>query len=391
MFSPFTGLLFDPDRVAPTSGDATSPPYDVIDAEERVRLLERSPYNVVRLLLAARGDKRYQQAAALLSSWRQTELLRPDPGPRYYLYEMDYRRPDDSLVTARGVVGALHVEPLGIRILPHEETMAKHRADRTAVLTATEANLDLIVALSASPDLGDLLAPTGAPRLDFTVEEVRHRLTDITDLERIEAISSAVAGHAVSIADGHHRYTTALAYREMREAKGEIGSWDGIMAMVAPAEGSGLRVAPYHRLFASGVLDESALTDSFEVLPTEPAEPTEPGTLVTVSRERSLFLRPRADRLASLPGPWREAGAAVAREILYPALGLAEDAAEYTPDWERAVAAAQSGGGIAVLTAPVSEHAIADASDAGLRFPQKTTFFTPKPRAGLVARVFDTP
>ena len=391
MFSPFTGLLFDPQRVPPTSGDATSPPYDVIDAAERVVLLERSPYNVVRLLLAAPGDERYQQAARLLSGWRDTGLLRADPGPRYYLYEMDHRRSDGAAVTARGVVGALRVEPLGPRILPHEETMEKHRADRMAVLTATRANLDLIVALSASPDLAGLLSPPGPPRLDFVVDGVRHRLTDITERERIEAISDAVAGHAVSIADGHHRYTTALAYRDLREKAGPIGPEDGIMAMVAPAEGSGLRVAPYHRRFASGVLDESALVELFAIQHTDPVEPDEPGSLVVVSAERTVVLRPRPHHLAALPEPWREAGAAVARELLYPALDLSEDEAEYTPDWERAVAAARRDGGIAVLVAPVSEQAIAAAGDAGLRFPQKSTFFTPKPRAGLVARVFDTP
>ena len=162
MFSPFTGLLFDPERVPPTSGAASSPPYDVIDDEDRRRLLARSPYNVVRLLLSEPGDERYQEAAALLASWRQREVLRPDAGPRFYAYEMEYRQPDGALTTARGVVGALHVEPPGRQVLPHEETMAKHRADRLAVLTATRANVDLIVALSASPDFGDLLIVLGA-------------------------------------------------------------------------------------------------------------------------------------------------------------------------------------------------------------------------------------
>jgi uncharacterized protein (DUF1015 family) len=391
MFSPFTGLLFDPGRVAPTSGDATSPPYDVIDAADRLHLLERSPYNVVRLLLAEPGDERYQRAAALLASWRADELLRPDAGPRFYQYEMDYRRPDGVEVTARGVVGALHVEPLGDRVLPHEETMAKHRADRMAVLTATEANVDLIVALSASPDLGDLLSPIEEPRLDFEVDGVRHRLADVTDPDLVAAISAAVAGHPISIADGHHRYTTALAYRERRATEGMEGAETGIMALVAPAEGSGLRVAPYHRIFGSVGFDPAQLAEVFEINRIEPAEPDEPGTLVVVSAGQSLSLRARRDRLEALPRPWQQASTAVAREILYPTIGVEEGAAEYTPDWERAVAEAQAGEGLAVLMAPVSEEAISAATTAGLRFPQKSTFFTPKPRAGLVMRVFDTP
>lgn len=377
--------------MATTSGDATSPPYDVIDAADRLHLLERSPYNVVRLLLAEPGDERYQGAAALLASWRADELLRPDAGPRLYQYEMDYRRPDGVEVTARGVVGALHVEPLGDRVLPHEETMAKHRADRMAVLTATEANVDLIVALSASPDLGALLSPIQEPRLDFEVDGVRHRLADVTDPDLVAAISAAVADHPISIADGHHRYTTALAYRERRAGDGMEGPEAGIMALVAPAEGSGLRVAPYHRIFASVGLDPAQLAEAFAVNRVEPAEPDEPGTLVVVSAEQSLFLRARRERLEALPRPWQQASTAVAREILYPAIGIAEGAAEYTPDWKRAVAEARAGEGLAVLMAPVSEEAISAAAAAGLRFPQKSTFFTPKPRAGLVMRVFDTP
>lgn len=216
-------------------------------------------------------------------------------------------------------------------------------------------------------------------------------MADVTDPDLVAAISAAVADHPISIADGHHRYTTALAYRERRAEDAVEGPEAAIMALVAPAEGSGLRVAPYHRIFGRVGFDPAQLTEAFEINRVEPAEPDEPGTLVVVSAGQSLFLRARRDRLDALPRPWQQASTAVAREILYPVIGVEEGVAEYTPDWERAVAEARAREGLAVLMAPVSEEAISAASTAGLRFPQKSTFFTPKPRAGLVMRVFDTP
>jgi uncharacterized protein (DUF1015 family) len=386
MFSPFAGLLFDPAHL-PSIGDATSPPYDVISERERLELMARSPYNVVRLLLAEADDPEYREAARLLSAWRSEGSLVADESSRFYLYEMDYVS-NGAHRTARGVLGGLELVDLGTEVVPHEETMAKHRADRLAVLTATQANVDPIIALSSSPDLAPLLAPPGAPRLRFTTPDgISHRLYDVADPETLEAIAAAVAAHPVSIADGHHRYTTALGYRRDREAAGDIhGGWSAIMTLVAPAEGSGLTIGPYHRVFADFPFDPAAVTSSFTV--TRGRATLEAGDLAVVAGETSWTLRPTPQALASLPEPWRAASPAVAREILYPLLGISEDQADYVADAAGAVAAAPAGGA-ALLVAPVTEHAIAAAGDMGLRFPQKTTYFVPKPRAGLVMRTFD--
>jgi uncharacterized protein (DUF1015 family) len=387
MFAPFTGLLFDPATV-PVIGDATSPPYDVISESERRELLARSPYNVVRLLLAEDDDPSYDLAAELLAAWRSDGTLTPDPDARFYVYEMDYAAPGGERRTARGVLGALDLVELGDRVLPHEETMAKHRADRLAVLSATQANVDPIIALSSSPDLAALLEPTAPPRLDFTTPDgVTHRLSDVADPEAIAAITAAVADHPVAIADGHHRYTTALGYRRDREAAGDAaGGWTSIMTLMAPAEGSGLTVGPYHRVFTDFPFTVDAVASSFEV---EPGR----GNLgagelgVVAGGGEAWTLRPAAEALEPLPAPWREASPAVAREVLYPLLGVSEDHAEYVADADAAIAAAPEGGA-ALLVAPVTEHAIAEAGEMGLRFPQKTTYFIPKPRAGLVIRAF---
>jgi uncharacterized protein (DUF1015 family) len=384
MFSPFAGLRFDSRKVS-SIADVTSPPYDVISPAEHVELQRRSAHNIVHVLLAAEGDPTYQAAAERYSSWRREGVLVRDPSPRFYLYLMDYIDPAGTAQTARGILGALDVIELGERVVGHEETMAKHRADRLAVLTATEANLDVIIALSSSPDLGGLLDPVGDPIIDFMApDQVRHRLYPITEGDRIAAISEAVASHAVAIADGHHRYTTALAYRESRAADGS-GGWDAILALVAPAEGSGLTVGPYHRVFPSIELDHTVLADAFTISTIAAAAPQQPGDLVVVDEETATLLSPRPEALDPLPLPWREASPAVARELLYPLVGISEDDSDYVADAADAIARATAGGA-ALLVAPVSEHAIAEAGDMGIRFPQKTTYFVPKPRAGLVVR-----
>ena len=388
MFTPFSGILFDPNIIAPTSGEATSPPYDVISPDDRARLVASSPYNVVRLLLPEGGEERYQEAATALADWRAAQILRTDPEPMFYIYEMTHTSLQGEPQTARGVLGSLIVEPLGGRIVGHEETMAKHRADRMALLTTTEANLDVIVALSAAPALGRLLEPTGAARLEFDAGGVHHRLFDLSDPDRIAAISQAVATHGVSIADGHHRYTTALGYAERRDPDHAGGPWDGILTFLTPAEGSGLIVAPYHRVFPRFDFDPTRVASAFAVESIAPEAPTDPGDLVVVRRAEGWLLRPHEAALASLAEPLRSASAAVAREVLYPLLGVSEDDAWYTPDAERAIAdAPEDGAGL--LVAPVPESSIAAASEAGIRFPQKSTYFMPKPRAGLVIRSFD--
>jgi uncharacterized protein (DUF1015 family) len=260
------------------------------------------------------------------------------------------------------------------------------------VLTATEANLDVIIALSSSPDLAALLEPVGDPRIDFTAPDgVRHRLYDITDPERIAAISSRVGAHPVAIADGHHRYTTYLGYRKTREAVDGAGPWDAILALVSPAEGSGLTVGPYHRLFLEFPFDATAVADAFVVEPSPPTVPAAAGSLTVATAGGTWLLTPRPGALATLPVPWREASPAVARELLYPRLGISEDSASYVADASEAVAAAAGlPDGAALLVAPVSETAISEAGEMGIRFPQKTTYFVPKPRAGLAIRVFDT-
>ena len=390
MFTPFSGWLFDAAAVA-DPGLATSPPYDVITERDRAALLARSPFNIVRLLLPGKSGSDTAEASRLLRRWGTDGTLRQDESERFYLYETEYRGTDGVSHTTTGVIGALELREFDDGVVPHEETMRAFREDRLAVLRATRANLDPIIALSAAPELPALLSPPAAgPRVDFTEPDgSHHRLFEITDPEAIAALTAAVSGHPVAIADGHHRYSTALAYRKEREAADGSGPWGCIMALLAPAEGSGMVIGPYHRALRdlrSPDLERAAV--AFEITRSAPLPPTEAGHLVLVSPSGAHHLAPRAEQLRGLAGPHRQSSTAVAEALLYPALATDESSAWYTADADEAIAVAAESEGTAVLVAPLPEHAVAEAGELGLRFPTKSTYFTPKPRAGLVLRWF---
>lgn len=388
MFSPFRGSLFDPSRV-PSPEAATAPPYDVIDPPAKQLLLGESPYNLVRVLLPEPGPARYQRAGRLLREWLEDGILVTDPDPALYLYSLEHRWEGETQ-TALGVLGSLRLDPAGRRVVPHEETMATTEEDRLRLLRSTGANLDPIVVLSSSPRLGSLLEPEGPPILDFQVDEARHRLYRIADSSRIEAVGTAVSSHRAAIADGHHRYATALRYREERRAVDGTGPWDDILAFVTPADREGLQIGPIHRRFDR--IDLPRLNGGWRSEPGPAAPPSDPGRLVLVPGEEwesaPLHLTPPVDSVEGIPAPWRVAGAALARLFLYPRLGVEEAEASYFPRAEAALGGIPPRGG-AVLLAPIPRSAVVNAIEQGIRFPQKSTFFAPKPRAGLVLRIFD--
>ncbi len=389
MFTPFSGWLFDAAQVG-DPGLATSPPYDVITKGDRRDLLARSPYNIVRLLLPGDDGTDASAAAGLIEAWVARAALVRDPSARFYLYDTAYTGPDGSRKRSLGVIGALDLRELGDGVVPHEATIPSHREDRLAVLRTTQANLDPIIALSAAPELPGLLAaPDTEPRVDFVAADgSRHRLHDVTDPEVVAAVRDAVSSHPVSIADGHHRYTTGLRYRAERNEQDGAGQWNCIMAVVAPAEGSGLAIGPYHRVLPATLPDLHQARHDFDIQPARPVAPDAPGELVVAAGGEAHRLVPRGPRYQALAAPHRDSSTAVAAALLYPALGVDEEGADYFPEVDAAIARAAEIGGTAVLAAPLPEHALALAGEEGLQFPTKSTFFNPKPRAGLVMRWF---
>ena len=234
---PLRALHYDLAKVGPLE-DLISPPYDVIDAPARAALAARSPYNVVEIDLPQGGDDRYERAGARFARWQAEGVVVRDPEPALWALEQRY---GDRV--RRGFFGRVRVEEYGAgRIRPHERTHPGPRADRLALTRATAANLSPIFALHTDPHGAALaaLAPAlvAPPWGEATDPDgVRHRLWRCADPGAIEAVSSALEGVELLIADGHHRYETARAYAE--EIGGE-GDHRYVLMLLVAMEDPGL-------------------------------------------------------------------------------------------------------------------------------------------------------
>jgi uncharacterized protein (DUF1015 family) len=281
-FEPFAGLRYDPsiplDRVI-------APPYDIVDPEERARLAARHLANAIHVELPVEdprtGLDRYQSAGQYLARWIEEGVVQRDAGPAFYAYRMT--EPDGSTTT--GVIGALVCDPAGADILPHEQTMPKDTTDRLDLLRATRANLSPIWGLSLSLGVSKTYLVDGAPTAEATDDDgVAHALWVLDDRAVTDAITAGVGAAPLVIADGHHRYHTALTYQAERRAAGDgAGGWDSIMAFVVELSEDQLSVGPIHRTL-SGLPADLDLTDTFaqwfDTVHVGPAE----ATLVEIGR-----------------------------------------------------------------------------------------------------------
>jgi uncharacterized protein (DUF1015 family) len=394
-FEPFAGLRYASDRVR--IDDVIAPPYDIISPEERQALEARSPYNSVRLELPRDepGLDRYRAAARLLAQWRAEGIVARDSVPSFYGYRMTFtdeeRRPRQSV----GVIGALGLEPPGANgILLHERTTPKAKTDRLQLLRATRANLSPIWGLSLGSGLTDLMAmPETKPLQAVDDDLVTHELWPITDAQRAAAITDAVGSAPVVIADGHHRFETALTYRQERRdaGAGRSGPFDLVMAFIVELVEDQLSVRATHRLINGLPADfdlEGALSKEFDVTPTEPPDVSigrrmeKAGALALLTANGSWLLVPRhAISRSTSPDD-------VDSTILEPVLAkLPPHEVTYQHGWDVAAAALAKGAAqAAILLRPATVSQIAETGRGGERMPPKTTFFWPKPRTGQVFR-----
>jgi uncharacterized protein (DUF1015 family) len=380
--APFRGLLYDAARVGDLAA-VTSPPYDVVLPHDRDRLHEASPHNIARVDLGqdVPGEDKYTDAARLLRAWRQEGVLASTDGPRVYPYEMRFAYLGAER-RVRGVIVEVGLEPWGQGILPHERTMAAPVEDRLRLLRATMTDLSPIYAVAGgpSPPQTELIeAVSGRPPHRELVDEegTVHRLW----VESMpEELAAWYVDQSLLVADGHHRYQTALAHQaEQRVARG-TGPWDGVMMLVVDAATEDPPVLPIHRLVR--------------------------GTRLFVDGERvrgleEILLRLTNDDLR-FGAAWREDGglvhvigrlrgepptvAALHRSLLD---GLDAEL-RFVPDAALAEAAVRDGvADVAVFLPPARVADVRGVVARGERLPQKSTYFWPKPRTGLVLRPLD--
>ncbi len=411
-----------------------APPYDVISPEEQARYYELHPENVIRLELGRdqpgddQLDNRYTRAAETFAEWRLNGIMAQDT-PSLYIYEQrftasgaEYRR--------TSLLARVRLEPweAGV-VLPHERTLAKPKDDRLKLMRACAATLSPIMALYDDPDgqIAAILtkARKGKPRLAFTDERGdEHRLWLVADQKVAATLAGLFAPRQIYIADGHHRYETALAYRdEVREMRQELDSEDAVnftLMGLSAIEDPGLLVLPTHRV-VRGVeagrlssLEErlapyftrEPLGDEIHAWQATLAEQAKQGTtaFVLVRPEGVSLLRLKPEGRAAMLGndgesggasqAWRDLDVAMLHElVLREGLGIGGEAVRggeyvsYTRDAEEAATAARAGTNgtqLALLLNPTPPAAIRDVARAGDRMPQKSTYFYPKLLTGLV-------
>jgi uncharacterized protein (DUF1015 family) len=404
---PFRALRFATSDPAPL----LSPPYDVIDEDERRELEASDPHNVVRLILPRDLDGQpgsaYAAAASLLAAWRSSGVLVPDPTPALYVYEME-----EGESRTRGLVGAVGLTPpeAGV-VLPHENTMAGPVADRLALTEATRANLEPIyLVYSGGGPAAQAVAAVddGTPLASAVVGSVTHRIWALTDPAVLREIAADLLPRRAVIADGHHRYATYLRHQADRHAAGAgAGPWDRGLALLVDASTYGPQVHAIHRFVPGLSLDDavSRAAAGFSVqdvpassaLAALAAADKAAAFVVTDGDQWMLLTDPSPDLVTStLPAErsaaWRALDVTIAHRVLIDRLWQlqdTEDVVGFEHDVPAAVAAAQRTGGVALLLNPTPVEAVAAVAEAGERMPRKSTLFTPKPRTGLLIRAYE--
>jgi uncharacterized protein (DUF1015 family) len=389
-------------------GDLSSllaPPYDVISRNQRRQLAKRDKHNIVHLTLPEGEDGKYQEAAALLKQWRDEDELRVDSADSVYVVQQEFRTPDGRQHVRTGVIGAVAVEPFSHgRVKPHEKTHAEPKADRLALMRSTNAMFEVLLMLTRDED-GSL--QRSLEEIVSTESTVRAELDDVTVAlwrvggEKALKIAGAAGAQELYVADGHHRYETAIAYRE------ENQSADRTLGLIVSLEDPGLIVLPTHRLVYGDPLDGEEvvedLRERFQIheLPAEAnysghlAELEDRGTACILVRQNgnavALLLKPGA-KLGDLPFANEPAVASlgVARVDELVVKRLVTRAGKsgrlgYSADSDYVIDEVTKGRAVAgVLLNPTSVDEVLAVSDAGAVMPQKATYFMPKVPSGLV-------
>ena len=437
--SPFQGVLYDP-TVAGTIQDVVAPPYDVIEAESQNALYARNPHNVIRLELGMENpddgplQNRYTRAARHLQDWLKSGALRRDSQPAIYPYTIEYRPPSgDATVVPRvlkSFLSVMELEDFGPgRVLPHEDTRVMAKTDRLNLIEACRANFSPIVSLFSDPG-GHVFMPiekvigSQPPRIEFEDNDgFRQRVWTITDRDLIQDLTAAIKSKPLFIADGHHRYETALTYRNMRRehagSESPLGGrpWEGVLMLCASLEDPGLTILPTHRLFTTPVPPiteiQQRLAGQFtiEEFPFDADEEKESrARFLRGLRERGrwqqtfglamrgmssyvlLILRP-GNQTSDSVSPCDRLDVSVLHTHILRRLStseLTEHSMLYTKDEEEALDLVRLGTAeAAFLLNPTKVSEVSAVASAGERMPHKSTYFFPKPLTGLVMRVME--
>ena len=447
--APFRALRYDPARV--DLSQVVTQPYDKITPEMQERYYTASPFNLVRIILAKReatddaGDNPYTRAAHSFEDWRRQGVFLQDDQPSIYSYVQQFTAPgEETTRERRGFIALGKVEDYsGNVVFRHEQTLAKPKADRLELLRATRAHFGQLFMLYSDPagEVDGLLTAAAAP--DIAVHDeygVRHMVGKISDPSLIELVRVKMRDKQLIIADGHHRYETALNYRNerraqsalplggshqpsrsdpQRQASSEIAPYELVMMTFINMDSPGLVILPTHRVVHGlAAFSPNSLRDrARQYFSVEEAEPSiDPARAVGILREAghagTSLLAVTADRAWLFDTPKTIGsnffGSLSLRQqaldviqlhkcLLEGALGISEEAIReqqnisYIRDAGEAMARVRGGkANVAFLMNPVKMQQVRDIAFAGEVLPQKSTDFYPKLLSGLTIYPLET-
>jgi uncharacterized protein (DUF1015 family) len=368
LVKPLRALRYDAAKAGPLD-DLVAPPHDVITPERKARLLAASPYNAVRLVRPDETD----EAAGMLADWRETGILVRDEEPAVWALEEEFVGPDGLTRMRRGLAARVRLEPYESgRILPHERTFEKAKDTRLSLLRATRTKLSPVLLLHEGG--GPERLPR-APDLEAELDGARSRLWRLGEPTAIEQALDRIQGRLI-IADGHHRYETALRFHQ-EEGTEETGY---VLAVLVSRDDPGLTIFPTHRLVASAPPE---LDGHFRLQPLEGGAVAAVEALDRLPRDRAAFvmLRPEGAVLALADQPGLDT-------VVVDRLAL--EGVSFTPSAAEAEAAVMSGRARAAFLVRPPELADVEAMAlSGERMPEKSTYFFPKLTSGLLFSPFD--
>jgi uncharacterized protein (DUF1015 family) len=432
--APFRALRYDPARVDVSR--VLTQPYDKITPEMQERYYAASPHNLVRIILGKRGREdhagknAYTRAEAYFQDWRRQGIFLQEAEPSIYSYVQHFTVPGESReLERRGFIALGELEDYSDNVVfRHEQTLAKPKADRLELLRATRAHFEQLFMLYSDPagEIDGLLKPTAAPEIDVRDEYgVQHLMSRVSDPGLIDLVRSKMGDKKLIIADGHHRYETALNYRNERRSvadtappwntrgfSSEIPPYEMVMMTLFNMDSPGLLILPTHRV-VHGLATFSA--DDFrrktnQYFSVEEVDPSVDATrargiLREAGHAGTVLLAVTADRVFLIDTP-RGVGASffsglsirqqsldvvqLHKCLLEGVLGISEEAIRnqqnisYVRDAGDAMAQVRSGGAnVAFLMNPVRLRQVSDIAFAGEVLPQKSTDFYPKLLSGL--------
>ena len=409
---PFRGLRYDATKVEGLA-NVIAPPYDVIKPEERVALEAHHPANIIRLILSQPHSddtdavNQYTRAATLMNQWIADGTLVRDATPRYYIYDQSFNAPDGKNYTRRALIALVKLEPFENRVvLPHEKTHAGPKADRLNLMRECHANLSPIFLLYADPT-GDIeqvmenFTDTHRPEIDCAETfGSTHQLWCLDDAERNNEIQNFFSSKPLLIADGHHRYETALAFRDEMAHTGLAG-YGYMMVNLVRMESPGLAVLAIHRLLDNLSSDRIAdaiakLPEVFEVhdIDTQANLMAKLDTLKGKSPAVGMYTADNNYRLliphSTIPD---QLDVTLVQETLIKEIFQVETLADhisYTAYADDAVAHVNgSADRVALLMNPTPVEQVLEVAMAGSTMPQKSTYFYPKMATGFVLNLLN--